>query len=86
MGHSAPQRLGYVVPVEKLFADQQAGHAGAGLGALVPGQQVLGGPPLGGVEEGTDAELELGAQLVAAPLHHRCQVATVAPGPIGRVD
>lgn len=50
------------------------------------GQQVLGGPPLGGVEGGADAELDVSAQLVAAPLHHRCQAAMVARGPIGRVD
>jgi hypothetical protein len=72
--------------VEQLFADQQAGHGAAGKGLLVPGQQVLGGPPSGGVEEGTDAELELNAELVAVPFRHLGQAATEATGPIGRVD
>ncbi|MGH3872182.1 MAG: hypothetical protein ACRDSR_11835 [Pseudonocardiaceae bacterium] len=52
----------------------------------MPEQQVLGGPHSGGVEEGTDAEPGLSAQLVVALLCHHCQVATVAPGLVGWVD
>lgn len=51
----------------------------------MPRQQILGGAPLARVAEGIDAELELGIQRSAIPLHNRRQV-VVASGRSGLVD
>jgi hypothetical protein len=79
-------RLGQVIPVEELFADQQTCHVSAAQGPPMPGQQVRGGSPLGGIEEAGDVELQISTELVAAPSHHRCQAAAVAPDRIGWID